>query len=203
MRGKTKTGQSFLAGAVIISLGGFISKLLGAVYRIPLTNVLGGEGMGIYQMVYPLYCILLTVSASGIPTGISRLISSGKGAGAERRAFRLYGVVGLIGALVMFTLSTPLAAIQDEPAIALCCKLLSPSVFFVSLLSVVRGYFQGRGNMFPTAATEVLEQVVKVAVGVALAYAFRDNMPLAVASSLLALTSSVVFATGIGALWFF
>ena len=67
----SKTGQSFLAGAVIISLGGFISKLLGAIYRIPLTAVLGGEGMGIYQMVYPLYCILLTVSASGIPTGIS------------------------------------------------------------------------------------------------------------------------------------
>ena len=100
----SKTGQSFLAGAVIISLGGFISKLLGAIYRIPLTAVLGGEGMGIYQMVYPLYCILLTVSASGIPTGISRLISSGRGAGAEKQAFRLYGVVGVVGALVMYIL---------------------------------------------------------------------------------------------------
>ena len=82
-------GQSFLAGAAIISIGGFVSKILGAIYRIPLTNILGGEGMGIYQMVYPLYCILLTVSASGIPTGISRLISSGKGYGAEEQAFRL------------------------------------------------------------------------------------------------------------------
>ena len=53
-------GQSFLKGAIIISVGGFIAKLLGAIYRIPLTNVLGGEGMGIYQMVYPLYCLLLT-----------------------------------------------------------------------------------------------------------------------------------------------
>ena len=60
----SKQKQSFLAGAIIISVGGFVSKLLGAVYRIPLTNILGGEGMGIYQMVYPLYCILLTVSAS-------------------------------------------------------------------------------------------------------------------------------------------
>ncbi len=60
--------QSYLKGAVIISVGGFLSKLLGAVYRIPLVAFLGGEGMGIYQMVYPLYCILLTVSASGIPT---------------------------------------------------------------------------------------------------------------------------------------
>lgn len=60
-------GQSFLKGAIIISVGGFIAKLLGAIYRIPLTNVLGGEGMGIYQMVYPLYCLLLTVSATASP----------------------------------------------------------------------------------------------------------------------------------------
>ena len=186
MKNNGKTGQSFLAGAVIISIGGFVSKLLGAVYRIPLTNFLGGEGMGIYQMVYPLYCILLTVSASGIPTGISRLISSGSGAGAERQAFRLYGAVGIIGTLVMYLLSTPLAALQGEPAIALCCKLLCPSVFFVSLLSVVRGYFQGKGNMLPTAATEIAEQLIKVGFGVAFAYIFRKNLALAVASTLLA-----------------
>ncbi|MDE6505086.1 MAG: polysaccharide biosynthesis protein [Clostridia bacterium] len=198
-----KTGQSFLAGAVIISLGGFISKILGAVYRIPLTNILGGEGMGIYQMVYPLYCILLTVSASGIPTGISRLISSGKGSGAERQAFRLYGVIGVIGTLIMYLLSAPLAAVQGEPAIALCCKLLCPSVFFVSMLSVVRGYFQGKGNMFPTATTEVLEQAVKVGCGVALSYALRDNLALAVAMTLLAVTVSEIISTGIAVVWYF
>ena len=81
--------QSFIKGAIIISIGGFVSKLLGAIYRVPLTNFLGGVGMGIYQMVYPLYCILLTVSASGIPTGIARLISSGNGRGAEKQAFLL------------------------------------------------------------------------------------------------------------------
>lgn len=196
-------GQSFLAGAAIISVGGFVSKILGAIYRIPLTNFLGGEGMGIYQMVYPLYCILLTVSASGIPTGISRLISSGKGYGAEKEAFRLYSAVGLIGTCIMFILSGPLAAIQGEPAISLCCKLLCPSVFFVSLLSVVRGYFQGRGNMLPTATTEILEQVIKVAFGIGLSYLFRDNLPLAVASTLLAVTISEILSTGIAAIWYF
>ena len=145
--------QSFIKGAVIISLGGFISKILGAVYRVPLTAFLGGEGMGIYQMVYPLYCILLTVSASGIPTGIARLISSGSGRGAERQAFLLYGTIGVIGTIVMYMLSAPLAAIQGEGAIRLCCMMLCPSVFFVSLLSIVRGYFQGKGNMYPTAVT--------------------------------------------------
>ena len=193
--------QSYLKGAVIISLGGFISKILGAIYRIPLTNLLGGGGMGIYQMVYPLYCILLTVSASGIPTGIARLISSGK-TGAESRAFRLYGVVGILGTVLMFALSTPLAVLQGEPAVALCCKMLCPSVFFVSALSVVRGYFQGRGNMYPTAVTEVAEQVVKVCVGVALAYVFKGNPAYAVASTLFAVTVSEAVAA-MGAIWYY
>lgn len=201
---KTKSaGQSFIKGAIIISLGGFLSKVLGAIYRIPLTNILGGEGMGIYQMVYPLYCILLTVSASGIPTGIARLVSSGRGFGAEKQAFRLYGAVGLIGTFVMYMLAAPLAAVQGEPAIALCCKLLCPSVFFVSMLSVVRGYFQGKGNMYPTAVTEVSEQLIKVGVGIALSYAFRNNLALAVASTLFAVTVSEVLATAFAAIWYF
>lgn len=194
--------QSFIKGAILISLGGFISKLLGAIYRIPLTNFLGGEGMGIYQMVYPLYCILLTVSASGIPTGIARIISSGK-SGAERQAFRLYGAIGVIGTILMYFLSAPLASLQSEPAIKLCCIMLCPSVFFVSVLSVVRGYFQGKGNMYPTAVTEVTEQAVKVALGCVLAYVFRDNLPLAVASTLLSVTVSEVAATALALIWYF
>ncbi|MBD5631876.1 MAG: polysaccharide biosynthesis protein [Clostridia bacterium] len=195
--------QSFIKGAVIISLGGFISKVLGALYRIPLTNILGGEGMGIYQMVYPLYCILLTVSASGIPTGIARLVSSGRGVGAEKQAFYLYGTVGIIGTFLMYMLSGALAKIQGEPAITLCCKLLCPSVFFVSILSVVRGYFQGRGNMYPTAITEISEQVIKVALGVTLSYIFRANLALAVASTLFAVTVSEILSTAFAAVWYF
>ena len=203
MKKANKTGgQSFIKGAIIISLGGFISKVLGAIYRIPLTNFLGGEGMGIYQMVYPLYCILLTVSASGIPTGIARLISSGKGFGAENKAFRLYGMIGVIGTVLMYALSAPLAAIQGEPAIALCCKFLCPSVFFVSMLSVVRGYFQGKGNMYPTAISEISEQVIKVAFGCVFAYLFRENLALAVAFTLLAVTVSEALTTGVAVLWY-
>ena len=184
--------QSYVKGAIIISVGGFLSKLLGAVYRIPLVAYLGGEGMGIYQMVYPLYCILLTVSASGIPTGIARLISSGGNAGAERKAFYLYGGIGLIGSLLMFALASPLAAAQGEADVALCCQLLSPSVFFVALISIVRGYFQGKGNMYPTAFTEVLEQAVKVAAGIALAGLFRGNVAKATAAAVVAVTISEI-----------
>ncbi len=186
--------QSYLKGAFIISAGGFISKLLGALYRIPLVAFLGGEGMGIYQMVYPLYCILLTVSASGIPTGIARIISSNQCPFAERPAFRLYGAIGLVGSLIMFALSAPLAKAQGEPAVELCCQILSPAVFFVSVISIVRGYFQGRGNMLPTAATEVAEQAIKVAFGLILCYIFRGDALRGVAAAVLAVTISEVLS---------
>ncbi|MCD8308390.1 MAG: oligosaccharide flippase family protein [Clostridia bacterium] len=185
----TAKKQSYLTGAAIISAGGFISKVLGALYRIPLTNILGSHGMGIYQMVYPLYCILLTVSASGIPAGISRLISSG-GSGAEKGALKLYFVIGLIGSLLMFAAAKPLAAAQGEGAVEVCCKILSPAVFFVSLMAVIRGYFQGKGNMLPTALTEVSEQLIKVIFGCMLAYVNRHNLTAAVASTLFAVTVS-------------
>ena len=182
--------QSYIKGAAIISAGGFLSKLLGALYRIPLVAYLGGTGMGIYQMVYPLYCILLTVSASGIPTGIARIISSGEGSGAEKKAFYIYGAIGLAGSLIMFACSSLLARAQGEPAVAQCCAYLSPSVFFVALISIVRGYFQGRGNMYPTAITEVLEQVVKVAVGVAAASLYKGDVVKATAAAVFAVTVS-------------
>lgn len=191
--------QSYIGGAAIIAAGGFISKLLGALYRIPLTSILGGEGMGIYQMVYPLYCILLTVSASGIPAGIARLIASGRAPGAEKTAFRLYGFIGAIGTALMFALSRALSAAQGEPAVELCSKLLSPAVLCVSFISVVRGYFQGKGNMVPTALTEICEQLLKVLAGVALAIYFRGNLAYAVASTLAAVTVSE-FVTALMAL---
>ena len=76
-----KTG--FLKGAAWIALGGFIAKLIGAVYRIPLTNLIGGHGLGLYQLVYPVYCLLLTVSATGIPSSISKLTAEKIGKGVS------------------------------------------------------------------------------------------------------------------------
>jgi stage V sporulation protein B len=194
-QGYNKGKQGYLKGALIISVGGLISKILGAVYRIPLIAFLGGRGMGIYQMVYPLYCILLTVSASGIPSGIARIISSGRYSGGEKKAFYLFGVIGIVGSVVMFVLSSPLAVAQGEGQVAVCCKLLSPSVFFVSVLSVVRGYYQGKGNMYPTAITEVMEQAIKVSVGIFLAYINRDDQLKAVSAAIFAVTISEAVST--------
>ena len=69
--------DSLFKGALVLSIGGFITKIIGAFYRIPLTNILGADGIGIYQMVFPLYCLLLTVSSTGVPNGIAKLIAEG------------------------------------------------------------------------------------------------------------------------------
>lgn len=181
--------NGYIKGALIISLGGFLSKLLGALYRIPLIACLGGKGMGIYQLAYPMYGILLTLSASGLPTGIAKIVAS-LGRGAEKRAFFLYGGIGLIGSAVLFVAAEPLAAAQGEAGVALCCKLLSPSVFFVSVIAVVRGYFQGLGDMLPTAFTEVSEQAIKVCAGVILAGYYHADAARAAAAAVFAVTIS-------------
>ena len=75
MRSRTRKDKTsgFLKGAAWIAVGGFTAKVIGALYRIPLTNLIGGRGLGLYQLVYPIYCLLLTVSATGIPSSIAKL----------------------------------------------------------------------------------------------------------------------------------
>lgn len=157
--------QSFLKGAAIIAAGGFLAKLIGALYRIPLTNLIGGYGMGLYQMVYPFYCLLLTVSATGTrPRSPKWWRKNGRRAcPASRFKKRLYslsryrrarhaaddGVVPL------------LSRAQDCADLKNGYIALAPSVLLVSAISVFRGWFQGENNMLPTALSEVTEQLVK------------------------------------------
>ena len=79
-------GKEFIKGAMWIATGAFVSKLIGALYRIPLTNLIGGYGIGLYQMIYPLYCLLLTVSATGIPSSISAITAGELSKGDKARS---------------------------------------------------------------------------------------------------------------------
>lgn len=150
--------------------GGFIAKLIGALYRIPLTNLIGGYGMGLYQMVYPFYCLLLTVSATGIPSSIAKMTAEKRARGISdkgvlKSALILFLSIGAVGALLMTALAPVLSRAQDYPDLKSGYIALAPSVFLVSAISVFRGWFQGENKMFPTALSEVTEQVVKVGLG--------------------------------------
>ena len=192
-----KTG--FLKGAAWIALGGFIAKLIGAVYRIPLTNLIGGHGIGLYQLVYPVYCLLLTVSATGIPSSIAKLVAERIGknlstAPVFKTAMRLFLLIGFFGSIVMAITAPYLSKAQGSQSVTFGYYALAPSVFLVSAISVFRGYFQGKNDMLPTALSEVIEQLVKVALGLIFAYIFRDSVEKAVVFLLLAVSVSELFA---------
>ena len=191
--------KNFVKGAFWIAFGGFSAKAIGALYRIPLTNLIGGYGLGLYQMVYPLYCLLLTVSATGIPSSIAKLTAEQIALGKDDRAvlqkaLKLFIRIGLIATLVMGLSAPLLSAAQGTKEVLGGYFMLAPSVLIVSVISVFRGWFQGKNNMFPTAASEIVEQLVKVGFGVLFAYLFRNNVERAVIFLLLAVTLSEIFA---------
>ena len=193
MRSKNKEG--FIKGAIWIAGGGFLAKLIGALYRIPLTNLIGGKGLGLYQLVYPVYCLLLTISATGIPSSIAKLtaerIANGEdGRSVFKTALTLFIWIGIVGTGLMALSAPYLSKLQGSEGVLFGYYALAPSVALTSAISVYRGWFQGKNNMFPTALSEVVEQLVKVGFGLCFAYLFRENVEKAVVFLLLSVTLS-------------
>ncbi|MBQ5930622.1 MAG: oligosaccharide flippase family protein, partial [Clostridia bacterium] len=190
--------NGLLKGAAWIAAGGFIAKVIGAIYRIPLTNLIGGKGLGLYQLVYPAYCLLLTVSATGIPSSIAKLTAERIRKGQSPRALfasamKLFLLIGAGGTAILAIIAPFLAKAQGSGEVLWGYYALAPSVLLVSAISVFRGYFQGKNDMMPTALSEIAEQVIKVAFGLLFAYLFRERINLAVIFLLLAVSLSELF----------
>lgn len=184
-----------LKNAVTVSMGGFIAKVLGAVYRIPLTNILGSDGIGLYQMVFPLYCVLLTISSTGLPSSISKIISEGNSAEAVlNKSKKFFGLIGFSGTLFMCLFSVFIARLQGNVNAWSGYVALAPAVFFVSLISCLRGYFQGNENMRPAAISQIVEQSVKLVSGLVFSLLFKENALLSVTMSVAAVSVSEAVA---------
>ncbi len=187
--------KTFLKSVAVLSLGGFLAKGVGALYRFPLNALLGGYGMGLYSMAYPLFCVLLTFSSSGVPSAFSRLVARDSARGGDPRpslfaALKTFALLGALGSVLLLLLARPMSGLQEEGGLAGCYFALAPAVFFVSLIAVFRGYFQGKNNMFPTAASEICEQLVKAGVGLLLAARFPGDPARAAAGALWGVTAS-------------
>ena len=192
-----KKQGNIVKSAATLGVGAMLAKLLGAIYRIPLTNLLGGLGLGLYQMVFPVYSVLLDFSGAGAPSALSKIISSYNGEDKERNAYnylsgslRLFFFFGLFCSLIMLIFAKPLAMAQGNSDAYLAYLFLSPAIFGVSLISCFRGYFQGKMNMVPTAVSQIIEQLVKLGFGLLFAYLFLPNIPKAVAGATFAITLS-------------
>ena len=193
--------NTFLKSAFVLSLGGLVAKVIGALYRIPLTGLLGGYGTGLYQMAYPLFCVLLTFSSAGIPSAFSRVIARERAQGEEngqtvKAALRLFALLGVAGAALMCLFAPVMGMLQGDANLLRCYIYLAPSVFLVALIAVLRGYFQGKSDMAPTAVSEIIEQIFKAAAGLFFAYRYRNAPEIAAAYTLLAVTISELFALG-------
>ena len=184
-----------IKGAFVVTLGGLITKVLGALYRIPLTNLLGAKGIGIYQMVFPLYSLLLTVSSTGVPSGISKVIAGGENPESVlKTSLLIFAPIGLFGSIFMAVFSRNLAILQGDLNAKFAYFLISPSVFLVSVICCFRGYFQGLLNMKPTAISQVLEQLIKLVIGLILVFIFKENTILSASLATLAVTFSELIA---------
>ena len=168
--------QNYLHGAAILTAGVIIMKILGAIYKIPIKNMIGDDGYALFLSAYNVYSLFLTLATAGLPVALSRMISEARTNGRPLQARRTFSVawtaffvLGLICSLIMFLFPEWLAGSLHNPDTALSIKVLSPSVLLVCLISAYRGYCQGYENMIPTTVGQVIEVLAKVIVGLALA----------------------------------
>ena len=167
---RTVKKESFMQGVLALMFSQVFIKLLGYIYRCYLTNRpgFGDDGNAIYSAGYNIYALLLTISSIGVPNAVSKLISEritlGDSKGAHRIfkvAFATFSVIGLIGTLFLLFGAKMLSNMMGMPEAEMVLVVLSPSLFFVAICSVFRGFFNGQSKIKATANSQSLEQVFK------------------------------------------
>lgn len=164
--------QTVLQGALILTAASIVIRLLGALYRVPLTRMLGGEGMGIYAVPNQFYLLFFTLSSAGIPVALAGLVAEKMALGHYRDALRTFRiargamvVLGLFFTLLLFNGAGWLirTGLVPNPDAYLGLKAIAPVIFFAAVTAAYRGLFQGLQNMHVVAYSQVMDQVMLVA----------------------------------------
>ena len=169
--------KSLVTSAAVLAAAGIIVKILGACFRIPLTNWIGTEGMANYAPAYAVYSVLLVISTAGLPVATSKMVAERCAVGQFREANKVFRTsltlmtaLGIAGALVVMLCAGPIGEAVKVPGSALALQATAPALILVPIMSAYRGYFQGQQDMNPTAISQVIEQIFRVGCGLALAY---------------------------------
>lgn len=194
--------QNYLHGAAILAVSVVIIKLLGAVYKIPLGNILGKEGFGHFNVAYNIYNVLLALSTAGLPIAVARMISEANNLSRPsqvkkifRVAFASFVVLGAAGSLVLYLFPVDFAVLLGDPMAGQSIAALAPAVILVCILSAFRGYTEGLQDMRPTAVSQVIEVAVKIAVGLSVAIILLNR-----GSSVPIMSAGAVMGTAAGSL---
>ncbi|MDR0987138.1 MAG: polysaccharide biosynthesis C-terminal domain-containing protein [Ruminococcus sp.] len=196
--------QSFLYGSFILIVSVVITKVIGAVFRIPLANLLGGVGMGYYFAAYGIFMPVYAVTAAGLPAAVAKIVAENAAAGhfANIRKIKRISLIAFTLAGLFFTaVSIPAAflfvKISDNPSALLAVLTILPAILFGSVSCVLRGYYEGLRNMLPTAISQVIEAVAKLVLGLALTV-FVLDMPAADFTQIFGETSRLAAAAAAG-----
>lgn len=161
---KREKALRFSSGTVALAVSGLLVKFLGMVYKIPLTNLLGDEGMGYFNAAYTVYTLFFVIATSGLPVALSLLVSESVARGDERgagkiykTAARLFLAVGFFGMLLMAFPARHFARLLGSSDAAAGILAVSPTLLFMTYAGALRGYFQGRRRMVPIALSQILE----------------------------------------------
>lgn len=170
--------KSIVGGALLLSIAGIIVKVLGMLYKLPLAALLREEGMGYFNSAYTVYSFFLLLSTAGLPVAISILVSaalsrSDRGRRDALRILRVtigcFALIGLLICILLVFLAERFADWIGNPPAAAAIAAIAPALLFVCILSALRGYFQGCGNMLPTALSQIVEAAGKLIFGILLA----------------------------------
>lgn len=184
--------KKFLIHGGILAMAGILVRVIGMLYRIPLVNIIGSDGNGVYSAAYNVYNIVLVLSSYGLPMAVSKLISAKfvmRRYKSAVKIFRCALVVALcaggFASLILFFGADAIEKLfySGVPGIAIPLKILAPTVFFVAVMGVMRGFYQGQGTTIPTAVSQLIEQVINAAVSILAGYllvnAYKESMNVA------------------------
>ena len=176
----SKNKRNFILQGSILAMAGIFVRIIGMVYRIPVLNIIGSEGNGIYGTAFNVYNIMLVLSSYGLPMAVSKLISARfvkkryKSAVKILKCSLIVGTVtGGVAALLVFFGADFIENVVyggGIPGLAIPLRVLAPTIFLVAILGVLRGFFQGQGTMIPTAVSQIIEQIVNAVVSIVAGY---------------------------------
>ncbi len=195
--------QNFVTGAIILMIANAVSKILGAVFKIPLTYILHEDGMAIYNTAFEVYIVFLSFIISGFPFSVSKGVAQSLSLNDNKKAFAIVRVssemmfiLGGLGSLILYFFAPYFAIAMKEESAAGAIQAISLSVFFVALGSPFKSYFQGASDMVPVAVSQVVEAIIKLLVGYALALYFCNiSLNLAVSGAISGVTVGEILAT--------
>lgn len=207
----SKYKQSFLKGTLILLAAGIINRVLGFVPRMALPRIIGAEGVGLYQMGYPFLLVILTMITGGIPLAVAKLVSEAASLGNEKQVQHILKSALLITSVLsaLLTAICMLAApwitshLFTDARVYYTFMWMSPIIGIVGISSVYKGYFQGRQNMIPTAASQVGETIVRIVFVLYFAYALLPfGIKYAAAGAMIGVLAGEVFGLFIIAFYY-